>query len=251
MVYDELDYVVNWLPNNSKEKIGTKISVDSGMEHPLWTVLNIKMNWRAVKPTIRLMTVRAANLLHTNNIPFSFYTNFLTRFNKNYLKTKPLTLLSYKPRKDGTHQILPEYISLFNTAKKHFIEDPDTIRINDKLYLTYPQTYDKGTPTFIQSLTLISTALKTFEPRIVYDTIAQSRTAEDVWVILGKIIPTPIQIDLKLGYESSKTLLLLKDEMKVRTGKEPGAPNPTLNKYFKKDGSLSARGIKAISEGIA
>ena len=53
-----------------------------------------------------------------------------------------------------------------------------------------------------------------------------------------------------LGEGTAVNASWLRDEMKIRTAKVMGKPNPELNKYFKKNGTLNQRGIKALTEVV-
>ena len=250
MNYFELSHV---LADKEISRIGMKTTTAGGSEHPFWTILNTKfppaMPWLRLNPAVRGMVKRAADLLHFNNIPYTFYTNFLVKFKKGYLKHKPMTLLAYKIRKDGGYQLLPEYIYLFNKAKECFLENGEIIKINDALYEMFPKAYECGTLSFIHSITLIQSALKNHALKDIYAFLGNASSVQDFWNALGTSVVDNknAELDLTEGYSSADTLNLLKDEMSIRMGKVEGKPNQAFNRCFKKNGTLSTFGIAVLS----
>jgi hypothetical protein len=256
LTYKEIDYVINEFPNLVlNTKIGSKSTTAGGTEHPLWTLLNDAFSpavaWKSLRPRIRTQVVNAGKYLHGNNIPYGFYINFLKLFKKGYLKKTPLILLTYKQKNINTPYPLNEFIICFKLAEDCFKQNPEILKINDKIHEQYPNAFETGYLSYIHSLILIKTAIAKYDTDDIYEMLKYGNSQYEFWNILGKTITEtenkPLQIDLSKGTTNQKDITLLKNEMLTRTGKNQGKPNPTFNKYFKINGTLNATGIKVVS----
>lgn len=255
MTVSEITHVLNH-KDKSQSKIGMMETVEGGTEHPLWSMLNIQIKpiilWKDLYPAVRKMVVRAAELLHANGIPYSFYGEFLKRFKKTYLKSKPMTLLAYKQKKDGSFHILSEYIYLFNKAKEFFVENPDIIKLNDALYEKF-DGFSYGTMAFVHSLELIRASI-TSNITDIYIAMAEAKSINDFWNTLGKVVVDGAAPGIDDGYQNDAALSVFKEEMKIRkkwlingSNGSLKQPNGSLDRYFKKNGSLNAYGLKVLS----
>lgn len=234
-------------------RIRSLTTTAGGTAHPLWTMVDMAFPptrpWLELPPPVRGQILNAAKLLHANNIPYGFYVNYLIRARKGGLKHRPMILFASGVRKDGLQQLLREYITVFNLATELYKESADIIRINDVAYNRFPVAWEYGLLKYVHSLTVIKDALKTRAMQQVLLELAQAKTIDDFWNGVGVTVyitqDTPI--DLTAGQTNQADVRRLRLEMGIRMGRTTGTPNPTFNKYFKKNGTLSAAGLKVVS----
>lgn len=249
MTFYELQYITSaQFRKDSNERIYYQEEELHGIEHPFWSVLNAVFPptkpWLALKGREKGALLRAAKLLHEKNIPYGFYAAFLEKFNKGYLKRqKLLSILSYKGRDRAP--ILKEYLDMMAYFIKVFKEHPITFKVNDALYAKFPDTYKMGIFRYIYIVGLIRNALSSKTSRSLFDLVENAGNIQEILDALGGVWQKPIRLDLSGGVKVD--VKGIQKEMQIRVGKEMGTPNPNFDKYFKKDGTLGAQGLKLIS----
>jgi len=252
MTFQEIAYITG--THERDARIGTKSILDGGAEHPLWTILNIKFpptkQWRELRGAERTQIQRAGEVLHENDIPYSFYANHLQRFGKGFLKQRsPLIITKYKPASTGMPSILGEYIKVVKFLIESYHENKDCLKINDMVYKRFPKTFEHGALHYYYGVKIIREALRNHTTNDILRILAQSDNADEFLKSLGGSVADhkPLEIDLNKGVSQEGSVKVLQREMRIRLGKDSGKSSPALNKYFKKDGTLNGRGIKVVS----
>lgn len=236
--------------------IGTTATTDGGTEHRLWTILNAiippEIKWRRLTGAERAGIVRAGNLLHDRNIPYSFYAEFLVKFGKAYLKNKPLMITAYNKKSESAIPLLREYLLAWDTAKAAYDKDPWVVEINDRLYQKFPMAFALGLWSYIHSINTIDQAIPKLSVKGVLAVVGESQDVRGFWNTIGYMTgtgnqtPTITNEVLAEGVSRQAIVQILRDELKIRIGKSPGTPNPAYHKYFRSNGTLNARGAKLV-----
>ena len=251
MTFKEQKQIAGGLP--TPNRIGTK-SAGAGAAHPLWVTLDYAfppaMGWKALHGGVRAAVVRAGELLHQHNITYGMYVKWLGKFDKGYLKRRPLTLFGYKLKKDGTQPLLQEFLDFTARLQQVYKTCPSALKVQDAVYAMYPGSYSQGVLKFLYSLDLIVQTLQTRTAGWLIASLAQHQTIESFWHFIGdpeKEVTPVVELDLSAGVQNKQGTKILSDELRIRTGVAAGFINPKLNKYFKTGGKLNAQGLKVIT----
>jgi hypothetical protein len=240
-------------PNGIKgtlSRIKTSYLVD-GMEHPFWTALNTispYRPWPTVSGPERGQIRRAAAKLAREGIPYVFYARFLVRFGKSYLKNQSaltITGTKEKVKNEKRESILLEYIRFMNRLHQYYEKDQNIIRGLDALYKNFPSGYRLGIPKYLEVAAIIDNALKTHTFGSILQMITRSASFDEFLKRFDVAKREVKELDLSKGVIATHVPILQK-ELRIRTGRDPGVPNPALNKYFNKKGRLNLHGLKLI-----
>ena len=234
------------------DKVDYHVEDGVGFEHPLWTILNAKfppvMPWNRLRGAERGQIVKAGKILHNNNIPYSYYANYLKRFNKGFLMHKsPLLITGFKEKKSGAHPILSDFISVVNILVDHFDKNETTLRVLEQAYHTFKNPYEGGPMHMVFACNTIAETLGTESLMYITKVMGASKTLEEFTEKLGKKKLHEHIVQRMEGSESQASKVLV-TELRVRRGRAEGKPDPKLNKYFNKNNTLNVRGLKLVSE---
>ena len=254
MTHDEIQnisYIRRGLGSHT-DKVNYRVEEGIGFEHPLWTILNAMfppaMPWKTLKGMERGQIVKAGKILHNNHIPYSYYANYLKRFNKGFLMHKsPLLITGFKEKKSGAHPILSDFISIINILVEHYEKDSTTLQIFSKAYDTFKKPYDGGAMHMVFVCNAIAESNKNTSILDTLRIMGMSSTVEEFTERLGKKKLHEHIVKKMEGSESQASKLLV-GELRIRRGRERGKPDPKLNKYFNKNNTLNARGLKLLAE---
>jgi hypothetical protein len=187
--------------------------------------------------------------MHERNIPYGVYVDWLARFDKGYLKRRPMALVGYKENKDGATPIFKEFLLFIEQQLAVLKDNPEAIKVVDHIYHMYPKAYSIGPFRYLYTLDLINQTLlkkiKTAKTLVVE--LAKHDNLDDYLHAIGGGKAEVITVDLSEGRRNDDGLRRLTSELKVRLGVMPGFPNPSLNHYFKADGKLNAQGLKVVT----
>ena len=258
MTFKELQHIDNIDINNLKKRklsiIKTLPTTDGGSEHALWSCCSNLIPgcilWKGLTGAERGMITRCANLLHKQNIPYSYYAKYLIRMGKTWqVKKSPMFITKYIPKSSGNPSILAEYLALEKYLLSVFRQDPNVILLVDKIYTTLPTAYLEGPLKYIHTVLQIVDSLKNHTNNEILQILNLSNTIYEFWDNLGnrqehkEVKP----LDLSTGISTKGSLKILQREIRIRLGKEEGTKCADLNKYFNKQNRLNKRGLEVIS----
>jgi len=233
-------------------------NTDGGQEHPLWAILRSKIpisrDWKSLNGAERGQIEKAATKLHALNIPYSFYAEFLVRTNKTYLIGKgPMLVTKYGLNTRGMTSVLGEYLMMMKHCLTVYKRNPDVIKVNDFAYRTFPDSLQLGTLKYIFGIDLIEEALRTRSPlhlmKVATTCAGEKQTIERFWNDIGRQVEDrkEFSINLNTGVRDDVLVKALQKEMRIRLGREVGTLSPDLDRYFKKNGTLTVWGAKLIT----
>ena len=255
MIAREIQHISNILKGIVKPTGSHNYTVadGTGIEHGLWSVLNSKfppaMPWNRLKPAERGQIAKAGRVLHNNSIPYSTYANFLEKLGKGFLMHKsPMTITAFKEKASGAHHILSDFIGVINHLIYHWNKNEATIDIMDKAYSTFRDAYSGGLLHMVFISDSIAEAQNDNSLLEIFRMLSASKSIEEFVEKIG-IKKQKAYISEKMEGSESQASKLLVTELRVRKGKAPGHPDPKLSKYFNKNNTLNARGLKLVAGG--
>jgi hypothetical protein len=130
-----------------------------------------------------------------------------------------------------------------------FKDKPEVFCINDSVYKAFEGAYLLGPMKFVHSVKTIYEALNIYSPSQILSNIQKYQNIEDFWESVGSATARSEvdKIDFSGDIDMDGVIKKLQKEMKIRMGTIGGVPTPAMNKYFKKNGQLNARGIRIVS----
>ena len=234
-----------------RSRIGGYDVDNVGAAHPLWVMLNARfrpvIEWHKLAGAVKGGITRIAAAMHAADIPYGVYVDWLDKFGKGYLKSRPLALVGTKTRKDGQAPVFAEFGAFINHLLEVYRRKPEVLQLVDQVYHMYPDAWAAGQLRYLYVVDLLERLLTTKTDKSILVELAKHAQLDDFLHAVGDVRREAPVVDLSAGRSNEQGLHVLMAEMKVRTGVIEGQANPALSRYFKTDGKLNAQGLKVVT----
>ena len=156
----------------------------------------------------------------------------------------PMLITGFKQKKSGGFPILADFVSIMDFLIEAYKRDVQIIKLLDYAYTVYKDAYSS-----FLNITYAADKIENYLKRenssfkSVMQILGKSRTLNEFLSGMGKDI---YKEQFVAEGCISQTAKMLSHELRVRNGRISGNVDLSLNKYFNRDNTLNARGLKLI-----